>query len=84
MMKSEMILCFGKPQEITTEINRQVWKCRVPIDNMERHSETLNVSNLHNLENDITILQGIAEKHPFMKETHQDIEHAVKLKCKQS
>lgn len=30
MMKSGQIIHFGNPQEITSEINGQVWECTVP------------------------------------------------------
>lgn len=64
MMKAGTILHFGKPQEITAEINGQVWKCQVPTDSVEQYSETPNVSNLRNLENNMTILRVISAKQP--------------------
>ncbi len=64
MMKSGAVLHFGKPQEITAEIDGQVWECQVPTDSAERYGEILNISNLRNLENDKTILRVISEKQP--------------------
>ncbi len=64
MMKSGTILHFGKPQEITAEIDGQVWECQVPTDHAERYGETLNISNLRNLENNKTVLRVISEKQP--------------------
>ena len=64
MMKAGTILHFGKPQEITAEIDGQVWECRVPTDSVKQYSETLNVSNLRNLENNMTILRVISAKQP--------------------
>ena len=46
MMKDGQILHFGKTQEITTEIDGQVWECTVPTSRAEQYSETLNISNL--------------------------------------
>ncbi len=64
MMKSGTILHFGRPQEITAEIDGQVWECQVPTDRAERYGEALNISNLRNLENNKTVLRVISEKQP--------------------
>ncbi len=64
MMKAGTVLHFGKPQEITAEIDGQVWECKIPTDSVERYSETLNVSNLRNLENNMTVIRVISEKQP--------------------
>ena len=59
MMKDGQILHFGKTQEITTEIDGQVWECTVPTSRAEQYSETLNISNLRNIENNCTVLRGL-------------------------
>ena len=64
MMKAGRILHFGKTQEITAAINGLVWECQVPTDSVEQYSETLNVSNLRNLENNMTILRVISARQP--------------------
>lgn len=65
MMKAGTVLHFGKPQEITAEIDGQVWECKIPTDSVERYNETLNISNLRNLENNITILRTISREQPM-------------------
>ncbi len=64
MMKSGAVLHFGKPQEITAEIDGQVWECQVPADRAEHYGETLNISNLRNLENDQTLLRIVSKEQP--------------------
>lgn len=65
MMKDGQILHFGKTQEITTEIDGQVWECTVPTSRAEQYSETLNISNLRNIENNCTVLRVISEQSPM-------------------
>ncbi len=65
MMKSGVILHFGKPQEITAEIDGQVWECTVPSSHAEQYTETLNISNLRNTENNCTTLRVIAAYPPM-------------------
>ena len=65
MMKSGQILHFGKPQEITEEINGQVWECTVPSNRAEQYTKTLNVSNLRNTETNCTVLRVIADRSPM-------------------
>ena len=65
MMKDGQILHFGKKQEITTEIDGQVWECTVPTSRAEQYSETLNISNLRNIENNCTVLRVISEQSPM-------------------
>ena len=65
MMKDGQILHFGKTQEITTEIDGQVWECTVPTSRAEQYSETLNISNLRNIENNCTVLRVISERTPM-------------------
>ena len=72
MMKAGKILHFGKTQKITAEIDGQVWECQVPTDIVEQYSETLNVSNLRNLENNMTVIRVISEKQP--------VENAVQVR----
>ena len=48
MMKSGQIIHFGNPQEITSEINGQVWECTVPTAYAEKYAASYNTSNLRN------------------------------------
>lgn len=72
MMKSGQIVHFGKPQEITSEINGQVWECLVPTAYAEKYAATYNTSNLRNTDNNQTILRIIADRPPM--------ENAVRVK----
>lgn len=65
MMKSGQIVHFGKPQEITSEINGQVWECLVPTAYAEKYAATYNTSNLRNTDNNQTILRIIADRPPM-------------------
>lgn len=65
MMKSWQIVHFGKPQEITSEINGQVWECLVPTAYAEKYAATYNTSNLRNTDNNQTILRIIADRPPM-------------------
>lgn len=71
LMKSGRILDFGKPQEITKEIDGYVWECTVPPSRAEQYSETMNISNLRNIENDYTVLRVISK--------HQPIDNAIQV-----
>lgn len=64
MMKSGQVIHFGKPNEITAEINGQVWECAVPTENAEVIASKFNVSNLKNQEDNSTILRIIADHAP--------------------
>ena len=64
MMKSGQVLHFGKPQEITSEIDGYVWEYTVPTDCAEQYTAAMNVSNLRNIENGDTVLRVIAEHQP--------------------
>lgn len=64
MMKSGQIVHFGKPEEITSEIDGQVWECAVPTARAEEYAKTFNTSNLRNTDRDETILRIIAERSP--------------------
>ena len=57
MIKSGTIVHFGKPQEITAEINGQVWECIVPTSCAEKYAAAYNTSNLRVLNDCETILQ---------------------------
>lgn len=65
MMKSGQIVHFGKPQEITSEINGQVRECLVPTAYAEKYAATYNTSNLRNTDNNQTILRIIADRPPM-------------------
>ena len=65
MMKSGQIVHFGKPQEITSEINGQVWECLVPTAYAEKYAAAYNTSNLRNTDNNQTILRIIADRPPM-------------------
>ncbi len=70
MMKSGSIIHFGKPQEITSEINGQVWECIVPSAKAEKYAAAFNTSNLRNMNNNKTVLRIIAD-HPPMADASQ-------------
>lgn len=72
MMKAGRVLHFGRPQEITEEIEGYVWECMVPTRYAKQYSGTLNVSNLRNIENECTVLRVISESKPM--------ENAVQVK----
>lgn len=65
MMKDGGVLHFGSPREITGEIDGYVWECVVPAGYAEKYSQTLNVSNLRNIENNGTILRVISRHRPM-------------------
>ncbi len=64
LMKSGRVIQFGKPQEITAEIDGFVWECGVPTAQAERYAASWNVSNLRNEENGTTALRVIGERPP--------------------
>ncbi len=64
MMKSGQIIHFGKPNEITAEIDGQVWECIIPTTSAEEFAAKFNVSNLRNQEDNSTVLRIIAEHAP--------------------
>lgn len=65
MMKSGQIVHFGKPQEITAEIDGRVWECVVPTAQVEEYAGTFNTSNLKNTDRGETILRVIADQPPM-------------------
>lgn len=65
MMKKGQVINFGKPYEITAEINNKVWECTIPADCVQRYAEAFNISNLRNIENDYTVLRIISEHMPM-------------------
>lgn len=67
MLKSGRLLHFGRPREITAEIQGKVWECLVPAENAEWYSGILNVSNLRNLDGGLTALRVISEDRPMDK-----------------
>lgn len=71
VMKAGKVLRTGKPQEITTEIDGQVWECSVPSGRAEQYTETLHVSNLRNIGNNYTVMRVIS--------AHQPMENAVRV-----
>ena len=64
LMKAGRVIQFGKPQEITAEIDGFVWECGVPTAQAERYAASWNVSNLRNEENGTTVLRVIGEQSP--------------------
>lgn len=64
MMKSGQIVHFGKPQEITSEIDGQVWECIVPAARAEKCAAMFNTSNLRNTDSGETVLRIIADRQP--------------------
>ncbi len=65
MMKSGQIIHFGNPQEITSEIEDQVWECTVPTAYAEKYATTYNTSNLRNISGSQTILRIISDRPPM-------------------
>ena len=65
MMKSGQIIHFGNPQEITSEIDGQVWECTVPTAYAEKNAAAYNTSNLRNISGDQTILRIIGDRPPM-------------------
>lgn len=64
MMKCGQIVHFEKPQEITSEIEGQVWECVVPTSYAEKYAAIYNTSNLRNTNDNKTVLRIIAAKPP--------------------
>ena len=64
LMKAGRVIQFGKPQDITAEIDGFVWECGVPTSQAERYAASWNVSNLRNEENGTTVLRVIGERPP--------------------
>lgn len=64
LMKAGELLHFGKPQEITSEIEGFVWEFVVPSEYAERYAMSLNVSNLRNESNGQTTLRVISDQAP--------------------
>ncbi len=69
MIKSGTIVHFGIPQEITAEINGQVWECIVPTSCAEKYAAAYNTSNLRVLNDCETILRMIADHPPIANAT---------------
>lgn len=65
MMKSGRVIHFGNPQEITSEIEGQVWECTVSAASAERYAAAYNTSNLRNISENQTILRIIADRPPM-------------------
>jgi ABC-2 type transport system ATP-binding protein len=65
MMKSGQIIHFGNPQEITSEIDGQVWECTVPTAYAEKHAAAYNTSNLRNTSENQTILRIVGDRPPM-------------------
>ena len=65
MMKSGQIIHFGNPQEITSEIDGQVWECTVPTAYAEKYAAAYNTSNLRNIGENQTILRIIGDRPPL-------------------
>ena len=65
MMQSGQIVSFGKPQEMTAQINGHVWECTVPTVKAEEFAATFNTSNLRNTGNGVSILRIIADHLPM-------------------
>lgn len=64
LMKSGQIIHFGKPQEITAELNGQVWEFAVPAAQAERYAATFDTSNLRHTDSGKTVLRVIADRPP--------------------
>lgn len=65
MMRSGRVIRFGDPQEITSEMNGQVWECTVPAASAEGYAAACNTSNLRNTPEGQTILRIISDRPPM-------------------
>jgi len=65
MMKAGRVIHFGKPQEITAEMDGRVWECTVPTSRAEQYFKVMNVGNLRNIEENCTVLRVISEQQPM-------------------
>ncbi len=65
LMKEGEILHFGKPNEVTSEIDNYVFECIVPSNEVDRYISKFNVANLKNIDNNRTILRIISSKIPM-------------------
>ncbi len=65
LMKDGEILHFGKPNEITSEIDNYVFECTVPSSEVDRYTSEFNVANLKNIDNNRTILRIVSNKAPM-------------------
>lgn len=65
MMKAGRVIHFGKPQEITAQMDGRVWECTVPTSRAEQYSKVMNVGNLRNIGENRTVLRVISEQQPM-------------------
>jgi len=65
MMKGGRIIHFGRPQEITAEIDGFVWECAVPTERAEGIAASFNTSNLRNTDRGETVLRVITDCPPM-------------------
>lgn len=65
LMKDGEILHFGKPNEITSEIDNYVFECTVPSSEVDKYTSEFNVANLKNIDNNRTILRIVSNKAPM-------------------
>lgn len=72
MMKSGQIVRSGKPQEITSELDGQVWECTVPDAWAKRYAASFLTANLRNADRGGTILRILSDRPPA--------EHAVRVR----
>lgn len=65
MMKDGQVIHFGRPQEITAEIDGFVWECVVPAERAEGIAASFNTSNLRNTDRGETVLRVITDCPPM-------------------
>jgi len=65
LMKAGQVVHFGKPREITAEIDGRVWECTVPAAWAQRYADKYNTSNLRNTDRGETVLRVISERRPM-------------------
>lgn len=65
LMKAGRVIHFGAPQQITSEIDGQVWECTVPAAHAEHYAAAFNTSNLRNTSEGQTILRIIGDRPPL-------------------
>ena len=72
LMKAGRVIHFGAPQQITSEIDGQVWECTVPGAHAGHYAAAFNTSNLRNTSEGQTILRIIGDRPP--------LQHAVRVR----
>lgn len=65
LMKSGKILHFGKPDDMTVQIDGYVWECPVPSGKAEEYAERFSVGKIHKLDEEVSLLRIVSEHKPL-------------------